>query len=166
MDKDKCFESLVLVLGRLTEAHYALNEYSHSLQALIVAGDADRVNGELSVMSEIIAKINKIEDERLSLTDKCAVSLGLKPGVSITELLKHASTPHAEDLKEAGAKLLSALEAQKELNALNKQLLGIHLDYIDGVVHEMAGAPDGGMVYGSKGETQNFHGGGFFNSEI
>jgi flagellar biosynthesis/type III secretory pathway chaperone len=138
-------------------AQEELLNLSYEARRVILSGDTVRlseiVNGEMRALS----RINTAEKKRAALMGRVAALLGLpEDGITVGAIIAYAE-PDERDAFESLQKELSGLfAAQREMNAVNQNLLEAQLEYTDAMMNVITPPEDAlNNFYGGDGRTSD-----------
>jgi flagellar biosynthesis/type III secretory pathway chaperone len=148
---------MLTLIESVKTAQEELLNLSYEARRVILSGDTVRlseiVNGELRALS----RINAAEKKRAAQLPGVAALLGLPEGGVTVSAIAERAAPDERDAFERLQKELSGLfTAQREMNAINQDLLEAQLEYSDAMMNVITPPEDAlNNFYGGDGRTSD-----------
>jgi flagellar biosynthesis/type III secretory pathway chaperone len=143
-------QALLDSMNKLRDMHKALLELAKDKTQVLVRNDVDMLNQIVNKESKLTRLILEADQERIQLINEYLLSRGYNPNpkITISDLVR--AIFKAEDkqaLSDAQISLLQVLVELKERNAINQQLIGQSLAFIDYSLDLVVGTSGDDMVY-------------------
>ena len=144
--------ALLLEQKSLLEILLAL---SREERRIIIAGEADKLEGIVIKEMRELSKLNAIEKKRLALHPVIAAELSLSENdLTVSDIAGHADPNERETLKKIQVELTSLLKQHTDLNLENRELIQAHFEYSESVLDLMVEYEDPlNNFYGEDGRA-------------
>lgn len=142
---------IVELLRQITGIYRELYDLSVKKQESIIANDAEAVSDIVKEEWKILGKAGDLEKERGELVQAYLSQKGKESSSSLQDLMAVASPPEQKELQSVSTELKELLEKQKKINAENRSLIEMHLEYMDYMVNTVLKEPQVSDIYGNSG---------------
>lgn len=163
------FEPLISLLEIQLAQYAKVLELGRRKQGYIVAGQIDELEQAVRAETSELLKAGGTEKKRLAATELLAQELGLKPDISLTEIIAAAPAAAQERLLYLQGKFATLVKELTALNKLNHELLETNIAYTDMMLGVILGTEDPlNNFYSDDGsmDADTISNPGFFDQEI
>lgn len=134
---------VIELLREQKKLHEDVLDLSGEKRQVIVKGETERLNEIVRLEMKAVARFRTLEKKRAAALSGAAAEAGVPAeGLTMTMLIDMAQGGEREELNVLQKELRSLVEAQSELNRMNKELLEAHLEYTDTMLEVLVGAED------------------------
>jgi flagellar biosynthesis/type III secretory pathway chaperone len=144
-------------MDKLQEAHEALLELAKVKTPVLVSNDVDQLNMIVNKENKWVRAIAEMNQERIQIIGSYLISRGYNPNpkITINDLIKVIfKAEEKQALMETQKKLLATINALKESNVINQQLIEQSLAYVNYTLDLVIGAPEDDIVYRNPNQTK------------
>jgi len=168
MKMDLMIDQLLNVLERESELYRSLLTVIDKESEAAVRSDLNALTKSGEEKENILVKLRLIEKERIRSVRELSEAFGYtQRGFTITMLAQLVGEPFAERLSQAGNELSTVLDAVKNANYRNKQLIEHSLELLKGSFNLLSELTGSDMVYYRTGNMQRtYQTGKCVNGEI
>ena len=148
-------EELCGLLYEQKSVQEELLRLSTDKRQIIKSGDTESLNATVSRELGELSKLRNIERRRTALLPTISDELGIAPqDVTVSTVIEHADEDRKDELRALQRELLSLLNMQAEINAINQDMLKAQLEYTDAMLEVMVGSEDPlNNFYGDDGKA-------------
>ncbi|MDF2649362.1 MAG: hypothetical protein K0Q73_5167 [Paenibacillus sp.] len=150
-------QPLLETMDKLQEAHEALLELAKVKTPVLVSNDVDQLNMIVNKENKWVRAIAEMNQERIQIIGSYLISRGYNPNpkITINDLIKVIfKAEEKQALMETQKKLLATINALKESNVINQQLIEQSLAYVNYTLDLVIGAPEDDIVYRNPNQTK------------
>jgi hypothetical protein len=121
---------MIGILSLITVAHKELLKLSEEKKDILIKNDRDALEVAVSSEETVLKKIQNLEQQRESITEKIAHKLGIKAEeAKIEKIIENAQGQAKHKLIEVKMNLVDVIGKIARVNDINKELIKTHLDY-------------------------------------
>ncbi|MDL2238558.1 flagellar protein FlgN [Christensenellaceae bacterium OttesenSCG-928-K19] len=142
---------VVDLLRQIEGVYKELYALSEKKQERIVANDAEAVSEIVKEEWRILTEAEELETKRGEAVREYLEQKGDAAGSTLQDVLAVASPEEREKLEVVSGELRELLEKQKKINAENRSLIELHLEYLDYMVNTVLKEPQVSDIYGNSG---------------
>lgn len=138
-------QELVTTLQELGAIHQELLELAEQKKDVIVQNLVDQLNSIVNKEAKLLRRVGELEEQRVLHTNRFLAGKGYRPdpGITLTDLVRIVfKSEERRALLDAQRELTATLEALREANQLNQELIKNSLMFIDYSLNLMVGAED------------------------
>lgn len=158
----------VLVLDRQIDILKNMVELASKKTDILVSGSIDKIGELIQQEQDARLELERAEKQRCDLMDKIAQLWGFDDGVNttISNMIDRVSEPFAARLKSRSQQLKEQLDAYKEINQVNHELLESNLNYVNYMINAIMDQQAPSVTYGLDGNMELKKSGyGFFDNK-
>lgn len=158
----------VLVLDRQIDILKNMVELASKKTDILVSGSIDKIGELIQQEQDARLELERAEKQRCDLMDKIAQLWGFDDGVNttISNMIDRVSEPFAARLKSRSQQLKEQLDAYKEINQVNHELLESNLNYVNYMINAIMDQQAPSVTYGLDGNMEPKKSGyGFFDNK-
>ena len=120
-----------------------LLKLSYEKRQTVTKGDTERLNEIVQQELNLLSRINSLEKQRMAAAARIAEGEGCKAAeVTLTFLIQLSEGADRDRFTALQREMSGLLQAQAELNKINKSLLEEQLEYTDAMLGILVGAED------------------------
>lgn len=143
---------------------------SHNKRKAIIESDTVRLNEIVTLELKALHRMNSLEKKRVELIHQIAKSQAVEEAeITVSRLAEMTDGEERTRLLSLRDRLSKLLHEQKQLNAMNRDLLEVHMDYTDLMLNLIVGPEDPlNHIYGAGGyaEGDDRKSSGLFDTQI
>lgn len=153
--------NLHTLLQKLYEAYMALLKTAEAKQTILVDNGSYEALGDITAREEAESDVAvALERERMEVVkDIASLYKADAEGLTVSRIAELAGEPLGEMLRADARKLMQCLQALREQNAMNRQLIEMKLSYgafmMDALAHQAEGPTN---LYGANGQEDAYEG--------
>jgi flagellar biosynthesis/type III secretory pathway chaperone len=163
------FQMLIDTMEQLAQAHESLLELAQQKTKVLVNNDMDQLNFIINKEGKLVRHIGTLDQQRLRDISEYLISRGYNPNPNITvsDLIKLIfKFEDRQALIQAHSHLMGTLQALRQVNKSNQQLIQQSLSYIDYSIDLVLGPSDDDAVYHNPSQPKGDKRAGMFDTRV
>ncbi len=146
-------DNLLALLEEENSLYGLMLRLAQSEKDAVIDSNLDEINKIAEEKDALFFKIRTVEEERQNITKELVVSMGWSPhDLTLGKLSQLVKGPYSSRLKECRSNLLALVQAVKEVNLSNRDLLNHSLDLVRGSFSFLNNFTASNTVYHSTGK--------------
>lgn len=135
--------AMIELLEQQRELQESLLDISREKRKAIIESNTDRLNEIVTSELKALHRMNSLEKKRVELIHQIAEGQAVEAQeLTVSRLAEIADGEERARLLSLRDRLTGLLAEQKQLNAMNRELLEVHMDYTDLMLNLMVGPED------------------------
>ncbi|XER08374.1 hypothetical protein SRRS_39890 [Sporomusa rhizae] len=148
------WEKLVILLNHTLQIYQALLQLSRKKREILVEAKPQELELLTKQEERFIIEAGKLEKLRLSTIQELAAALGIAPERAVlSELVEHADSDTAAELKKIGQQFSGLAGELTQLNELNEKLIQQSLEFVNYNINVLSQAT-AESTYAPKGQPE------------